>query len=398
MDKHTTAFNNVHTQLLLQMQINSNIQLTKDLLRSTQTELHEAKEKLTKKHIELEISKINQATTQAGLEATKAKLETSNRDQTVIEAELKKTKTELETSKRNQTATEEELKKTKAKLETSNRDQTVIEAELKKTKTELETAKRNQAITQGTLTTTQKELLTTRLKLEQTMEQLNQSKEDLKTKETQLKSQKENFQQQMLKFGHQIEESFAVHYSQLLNPTPAEIFKSLDMEQQPTNQIAPIKMIEINGIKLEFQRVNELVKSLNNPYSNFELLMNKMKNGQIYYVNHQQLIFKLCLPKNHQKLWINHNINIASLAKKDPNCVVVMNDQLLLLMDNPNNSNAYGIVLEIPNYNINNSKCYLYRKNTNGENFLLKYGWNYNINYDGYKTESNEILFHIILN
>ena len=162
------------------------------------------------------------------------------------------------------------------------------------------------------------------------MEQLNQSKEDLKTKKTQLKSQKENFQQQMSEFGHQIEENFAAHYSQLLNSTPAEIFKSLDMEQQPTNQIAPIKMIEINGIKLEFQRVNELVKNLNNPYPNFELLMNKMKNGKIYYVNHQQLIFKLCLPKNHQKLWINHCNNIASLAKSHPDKVGMMNDQLLL--------------------------------------------------------------------
>ena len=54
MDKHTTAFNNVHTQLLLQMQINSNIQFTKDLLRSTQAELHEAKEKLTTKQLESE--------------------------------------------------------------------------------------------------------------------------------------------------------------------------------------------------------------------------------------------------------------------------------------------------------------------------------------------------------
>ena len=372
MDKHTTAFNNVHTQLLLQMQINSNIQLTKDLLRSTQTELHEAKEKLTKKHIELEISKINQATTQAGLEATKAKLETSNRDQTVIEAELKKTKTELETSKRDLTATQ---------------------AELKKIKTELETSKRNQAITQGTLTTTQKELLTTRLKFEQTMEQLNQSKEDLKTKEAQLKSQKENFQQQMSEFGHQIEENFAAHYSQLLNSTPEEIFKSLDMEQQPTNQIATIDPIEMNGIKLEFPNINALVQSHE---EKFQLLLKEMENGQIYYVKNQQLIFRLCIPKNHQKLWINHQNNIASLAKRHFDDVVVMNDHLLLL-DNPINYNGYSIHLQIPNYNSDNSKCYLYHKDTNGENFLLKYGY-YNINYDDYKTESNEILFHIIMN
>ena len=122
-----------------------------------------------------------------------------------------------------------------------------------------------------------------------------------------------------------------------------------------------------------------------------------MENGQIYYVNHQQLIFRLYLPKNHQMLLIDHQNNIASLPKSYRKYVVVMNDQLVLL-DN-NNNNGYGIILQIPNYNNNNSKCYLYHKDTNGENLLMKYlVWNYNINYDGYKTESNEILFHIIMN
>ena len=96
---------------------------------------------------------------------------------------------------------------------------------------------------------------------------------------------------------------------------------------------------------------------------------------------------------------INYNNDIASIAKSNPDKVVVMNDQLVLL-DNLNKyNNGYCIFLQTPNYNNNNSKCYLYRKDTNGENFLLKYDdWNYNINYDGYKTESNEILFHIIMN
>ena len=94
---------------------------------------------------------------------------------------------------------------------------------------------------------------------------------------------------------------------------------------------------------------------------------------------------------------INYNNDIASIAKSNPDKVVVMNDQLVLL-DNLNKyNNGYCIFLQTPNYNNNNSKCYLFLKNTNGENFLLNYGANYNINYDDYKTESNEILFDIIM-
>ena len=338
MDEHTNSFNNVHTQLLLQMQNNSNIKDIKNDLRSTQNELISTKSELI---------------------STKGN--------------LAETKTELETSKRNQTATEEELKKAK---------------------TELEISKRNQAAIKATLATTQNELLTTRLKFEQTMDQLRQSKEDLKTKEKQLKFQQENIQQQIEKgfmLNHQITEKFAKFYleqNQNLNNLNS-FHKALDIK--PTKPIMPI---EINGTKLEFPNINALVQSYE---EKFQLLLNKMKNGQIYDVKNQQLIFKLCIPKNHQKLFISHQINIASLPDHFPDKEVVMNDQLVLLDDN--NCNGYGIILQIPNYNNNNSKCYLFCKNTNGENFLLKYGdWNYNINYDDYKTESNEILFHIIMN
>ena len=49
MEKHTTAFNNVHTQLLLEIQVKSNIQEIKDQVLSTQNELHATKAKLATK-------------------------------------------------------------------------------------------------------------------------------------------------------------------------------------------------------------------------------------------------------------------------------------------------------------------------------------------------------------
>ena len=73
MNEHTSSFNNVHTQLLLQMQNNSNIKDIKNDLRSTQNELISTKAEListkgnlaeTKAELELYLREITQQTKQ----------------------------------------------------------------------------------------------------------------------------------------------------------------------------------------------------------------------------------------------------------------------------------------------------------------------------------------------
>ena len=161
-----------------------------------------------------------------------------------------------------------------------------------------------------------------------------------------------------------------------------------------------IETIEINGMKLEFSKINELVQNLNKSYNisheeKHEMLLKKMKNGEIHHIDNKQLIFKLNLEKNHQKLYIFHRNDIASIATEYAKHVVVNNNQLVLL-DSPINDDGYEICLQIPNYNDENSHCYLYSKNENGNKLLLKYGGlNDNINIDDYRTPSNEVLFHI---
>ena len=321
MNEHTTAFNNFHTQLLLQMQTNSNIQDLKDQLRSIQSELNSTKEELAVKKVELEISKANQATTQKELDTTKA-----------------------------------------------------------------------------ALATTQNDLQTTRLKLEQTMEQLKATQKNAKTMEHQLKIQQENVEKGFM-LNHQTTETFATFYLQQQqhqqhqhqNLTPETIFESLNTKQP----IKPIEPFEINGKKLGFPIINEFVQNLNNSFQEgkYNLLLNKMEAGTIYYIDNKQLIFKLHLPYNYRKLRIRHSDIIASLATKYPDKVVVKNNQLVLL-----DWNNYEIYLQIPNYSNGNSKCFLYHKNENGENLLFGYGWNHDINIDDYKSTSNEYLFHIIMN
>ena len=114
MEKHTTAFNNVHTQLLLEIHIKSNIQEMKDQVLSTQNELHATKAKLATANKELHEAKTNHhltqkalLATQTELEATKEKLTTSqvgvktaNQNKATALAELETTKASLASTKR----------------------------------------------------------------------------------------------------------------------------------------------------------------------------------------------------------------------------------------------------------------------------------------------------------
>ena len=339
MEKHTSNFNNVHTQLLLQMQIDSNIQEMKDCLSSTQNELQ---------------------TTKVTLDAT--------------------------------------------------------QNELQATKTTLVTAQTDLQTTQNELQATQNKLKTTKMKLEQTMDELNHSKENATKKENEIKFLQENIlkgveniqkqNENGFKLNHQITESFATYCSTVEqkqdNNTLENFLKSLETKP-PINQVDPIKPIEpieINGLRLEFLKVNDLVQNLNkNPSKSYEekyaMLLKKMENGKIHHIDDKQLIFKLNLPKNHRKLLISHHNNIALFATDNAKCVVVKNSQLVLF-DNGNDENDYQIYLQIPNYNNDNFKSYLHQKIGNGEKLLLKndHCWN-EINMDEYKNPSNEVLFYV---
>ena len=322
MENHTTKFNNVHTQLLLQMQTDNNIQEMKERLHSTQKELH----------------------------AKQNELKTKENTLLTTQSELKETQNELQTSK---------------------------------------------------------------LKLEQTMVELNHAKEDATKCQSQIKFLQENIQKHIengLKLNHQITEGFASCYysttkQKLTSDESIEVvFKSLETKQplpKPTNQIEQIEPIEINGMKLEFPKINELVQNQNKSENNshedkHEMLLKKMKNGEIHHIDGKQLIFKLNLRKNHRKLYIVHHNNIASIETQNAKSVVVINDQLVVL-DSPSYNNGYGIFLQIPNYDNGHSHSYLYSKNENRDKLLLKYGgWNEDINMKDYKTASNKILFHVI--
>ena len=336
MEDHTTKFNNVHTQLLLQMQIDSNIQEMKEKLLSTQNSLK---------------------STQSELQATKTSLLTT-------ENELLATKITLD-------KTQNKLEKTKIKLNA----------------------------TQNELQTTKDELKATQFKFEQTMEELNRAKEDATKRENEIKFLQENIKSKIVngfKLNHQITEIFAKRniYKMNLN----EIFESLETKQ-PIIPVSSIQPFEINGTYLEFPNINKLVQNLNKAYNisykeKHETLLKKMKNEEIYHIDGKQLIFKLNLPKNHRRLYIKHLDHIALSATEHAKYVVVKNN-LLLLLDNPYNDNNYEIYLQIPNYNNESSHCFLYRKNKNGDKLLLKYSALNDVNMDDYKTPSNEVLFHI---
>ena len=214
---------------------------------------------------------------------------------------------------------------------------------------------------------------TTGLKLDQTTEQMEKG----------------------FKLSHQITETFATYY-ELEKSETKTIFKRLEMAPM---QIDPIKPIEINGSKLEFQKVNDLVQRLNKilniPYSvDLELLLKKMEIGVIYQIDgNKELIFKLNLLKNHERLYVNYHNDIDSIAKRYAKKVKVKNAQLVLL----DFENRYYIDLKISNYGNHYSRFYLYhKKNRNGKKSLVYNRLN-EINMEDFKSASNEVLFHITM-
>lgn len=424
MEKHTTAFNNAHTQLLLEMQINSNIQGTKEQLLSTQTELCLTKEFLGAKQVELEATK-------ATLASTKAMLGVKISEIQKFQAESCEAKRELQTTKSKQYSAQKKLLATKVTLASTQTELHEIKEQLIAKQVKLKTAKEMQAITLNELETTklaiastknelelkkktlsfktisfivvltaivaatQYELYTTRLGL--TTKQVNHFfKMNGEAKDNHIKILQDHILNKVekgIKLNQQIIETFASYYN--VHVTPEKAFKVLIMK--PTiNQIEPIEPIEIEGSKLEFSKVNELVKRLHNPsYETcFKLLMTNMETGQIYHIDdNRQLIFKLQLPKNKQ-LYITHSKDISSFQRIYLNKVVLDNDDLILFDFVEN----YQIYIKTTNFDEKNSKCYLYPKNANEKKLLLNNGWNKNLKLYNYKTRSDEVPFYIIKN
>ena len=362
MEEHSLKLTNVHTQLLLQMQNEMNLQMVNEKLQ-----------------------------TQNELQSTKTTLIT-------IQNELESTKTTLQT-------TQNELQATKTILQTTQN-------ELQATKTILQTTQNELQATTTILQTTKHELQATTMKLEQLQNELKLANEESVKKEKQIAFLQDYNQKQIeqgIKLNQKATETFANYYiiqskSTYHKLTLETIFKSLESKEPFPNKIEPVKMealepFDINGTKLEFPILNQLIERLTKPFKinyekSFDELLKKMENGKIYNINNDQLVFKLHLPKNHLKFYINHITNIAQLVTSYANNTITHNDHLVVL-DNASNNNGYEIYLQIPNYDNNYSKAYMYPKNEAGDKLLLKYTLNDNVNIDAFKNGSDKILFMI---
>ena len=437
---HSTQ-NELHESKTTLIATQDKLQTTQTTVDATQKELHATKTFLRTTQNELQTTQTTVDATQKELHATKTSLLTTQHKlqttQTIVDAtqkELHATKTSLLTTQDKLQTTQKILDKTQNDLQTkwlakvftdtpgsfplkittiififiiitttlvtTKNELKATQLKLEQTMVELNHAKKDATKCQSQIKLHEK----TQLKLEQTMVELNHAKKDATKCQSQIKFLQENIQKQIengLKLNHQITERFASYLStmkQKLSDKEIDIF-SKSLKIPLPNRIKPMEPFKINGMKLEFSKVNELVQNVNNPHKShkkkYEILLKKMENIQIYHIDDKQFIFKLNLPKNQPRFLINHHNNIASLAKKHPNNVVLKNDQLVL-WDNRNNRNEYQIFLQVPKYNNRNSHCYLYGKNEKGDKLLLKNGgWNNNISMDDYKTKSNEVLFHI---
>ena len=276
---------------------------------------------------------------------------------------------------------------------------------------ELQSTKVTLQTTQNKLQTTIVELQATKIKLDHTENELKMVKEEAEKKEEQISVLQDNIQKQIeqvqnqnhigLRLNQQIAEGFAACYSGMLNENHAQLeldsfikhFETKRLEIEPL-----IEPLDINETKIEFSKFNQLVKEI--PYfinyeKKFKLLLKSMESGVIYQLKTKQLIFKLHLPNKHRTFCIYHHHDILSLERESAYKVIIDNDQMLVLDNRNPHPPKYQIYLQIPNYNKETSTIYMYPKKEEGEKFFLKYGWNNELNFDGFKSKTMEILFHI---
>ena len=227
----------------------------------------------------------------------------------------------------------------------------------------------------------------------------------------------ENVQKQNengFKLNQQIAERFASHFSKhdkvsydtkvtletvFKSLESNQILKSVEINEQNPPLFEQINPIDINGTRLEFTKLNELVGSVQkrndmNYDERYKLLLNKMEDGQIYRIDDKQLIFKLHLPRGRREFWIQHRRDIASLAKQYEKHMTVKTDQLVAF-DNKSMQNDCQIYFgSLVNWNIGNSKMFMYPNNEMGDKLLLKYAkWNYDVDIELYLSNKNEIIF-----
>ena len=385
MEEHTLKLTNVHTQFLLQMQNEMNLQMMNERFLASQNELETSKTALGKKENELKETKSILVEKKNKLRECKLQLGNTKTSLSAIQNELKATKTTLETNQVELHSTKETLRSTHEQLHATKitlvETQTKLQAtlfELDATKVKLEASEQNY------------------LKLANDDEAVKNGKQ-IGFFQDNIKEKIEQVQKQNvigLSLIQQITETVATCWSGK-NTDFNSFLKHLEVRIDPV--IEPIEPIDTDGMKLEFPKLNLLVKSINGTNYFDELLM-KMKNGNVCNIDSNQVIFKLHLPKNHREYFIYHHSKNASFAKKYTNILILHNDHFLVLDIKTNSSSTYQIYLQIPNYDNANSKAYIYPKNETGNKLLLENGANKDINIDSFRNAGNEVLFQITKN
>ena len=328
MEEHTLKLTNVHTQLLLQMQNEINIQMMNKRLIASENELKTTKTILDEKEKELQ--------------SIKRKLEASEKELQGKKDELMNTQKQLILFTKDSEQKENQIKF----LQEDIRDQMQAIQEIIKPKIE-------------------------------TADKLDDN--------------------ELLMLDARLTEIFSNAMSESNSPEKfsiEKIFKSFQ-SKEPINKFKPIEPFYINGKNLEFPKLKQLVK-VTNSQTRFSLILTRLVNGELYHIDDNQLIFKLHLPKNHRWFRIEF-VDIAWVAKTYPDNIIIRNDYMVVYDEGDDDNARYEILLEIPNYDNENSIAYMYPKNETGKKLTLDCGkFIKGIDIDGYKNELNEILFHVV--
>uniref|UniRef100_A0A7M5UZH2 TRAF-type domain-containing protein n=1 Tax=Clytia hemisphaerica TaxID=252671 RepID=A0A7M5UZH2_9CNID len=313
----------------------------------------------------------------------------------------------------NYAAQKQELTDTKNKLQTVEKQLETSNKEIENLQTELEDTKSDLNQTNGAITSLYKLSAAQSGKIIDSQNELNAVKQKLTENETKLKkieNEAWNIKQETKVQNETLERHRDIHFKTLtltdtlskgvgylvqhLLETPVNLFKAIDVDHGVSKSgILPMEKIEFCDVSFNFDAFNASIFLDHQTYkTRTGKLLSKMEGGAIYYIDENNVFFKLILMEN-RCLWVQNVPDLVCQTGKK----MYRNTHLIVFDNSKRQPTNYNICININGFTNDNSIISMYVLNDPEQpmNQLEYLQANDNILWDSCKSARNEIVFFI---
>eukprot|EP00111_Clytia_hemisphaerica_P017674 TCONS_00052314-protein len=304
----------------------------------------------------------------------------------------------------------QELTDTKTKLQTVENQLETSDKEIENLRTELKNTQRQ---ANETMTSLDNLSATQSKKIIKSLNELDTVKQKLAENETNLKkieNEAWNVKQENEVQNKTLERHRDIHLKTLtlidtlskgvsylvqhLLETPVNLFKAIDVDHGVSKSgILPMGNVEFCDVSFNFDAFNASIFLDHQTYkTKTRRLLSKMEGGAIYYIDENNVFFKLILMEN-RCLWVQNVPDLVCQTGKK----MYRNTHIIVFDNSKRQPTNYNICINIDGFTNDNSIISMYALNDPEQPmYQLKYlQANDNIPWDSCKSVRNEIIFFI---